>query len=128
MPTFIRIGSGKLQEALWAVWDKDKQEWYFSIADVIAVLLGGLPPIKTHCSVLAVDGLRAAIQNYEERRGLVKERVPLALACSPLHSSELAESAVSATMGAVGKGPLPPSATVTHPHHHLTVLVCLPAL
>ena len=38
--------------------------------------LGGLPPIKTHCSVLAVDGLRAAIQNYEERHGLVKEHVP----------------------------------------------------
>ena len=36
--------------------------------------LGGLPPIKTHCSVLAVDGLRAAIQNYEERHGLVKDR------------------------------------------------------
>lgn len=36
--------------------------------------LGGLPPIKTHCSVLAVDGLQEAIQNYEERNGLIKEK------------------------------------------------------
>jgi len=41
-----------------------------------AEVLGGLPPIKVHCSVLAVDGLHAAIQNYEERHGLIKERVP----------------------------------------------------
>ncbi len=38
--------------------------------------LGGLPPIKTHCSVLAVDGLRAAVQNYKERHGLITEREP----------------------------------------------------
>jgi nitrogen fixation NifU-like protein len=38
--------------------------------------LGGLPPIKTHCSVLAIDGLQAAIENYQERHGLIKEREP----------------------------------------------------
>ncbi len=59
------MAKGKtLEEAKKITWKQASEE------------LGGLPPIKTHCSVLAVDGLRAAIQNYEERHGLVTEREP----------------------------------------------------
>lgn len=35
--------------------------------DVVDVL-GGLPPIKMHCSVLAEDGLKAAIEDYKRRK------------------------------------------------------------
>jgi nitrogen fixation NifU-like protein len=38
--------------------------------------LGGLPPVKVHCAVLAVDALRTAIENYEHQHGLLKEKVP----------------------------------------------------
>lgn len=34
----------------------------------VAESLGGLPPIKMHCSNLAADALHAAIQDYYKRR------------------------------------------------------------
>jgi len=39
----------------------------------VAEALGGLPPIKIHCSVLAEDGIKAAIQDYKKKKGLLKE-------------------------------------------------------
>ena len=35
--------------------------------------LGGLPPVKVHCAVLAVDALKTAIENYEHKKGLNKD-------------------------------------------------------
>ncbi|HII79411.1 MAG TPA: DUF59 domain-containing protein [Methanosarcina sp.] len=59
------IARGKtLEEAKKITWKQASEE------------LGGLPPIKAHCSVLAVEGLRAAIRDYEEKHGLVTEKEP----------------------------------------------------
>jgi len=37
--------------------------------------LGGLPPVKVHCSVLAVDTLKKAIEDYEIKSGIKKKEV-----------------------------------------------------
>lgn len=34
----------------------------------VAEALGGLPEVKMHCSVLAADGLRAAIEDYHSKQ------------------------------------------------------------
>lgn len=36
---------------------------------MIAETLGGLPPSKVHCSVLAEKAIRAAVSDYQKRRG-----------------------------------------------------------
>jgi len=48
--------------------DEAKKLTFKRIADA----LGGLPPVKMHCAVLSIDGLRAAIRKYEEEHGLVE--------------------------------------------------------
>jgi len=35
----------------------------------VAEALGGLPPIKMHCSVLAEDALKSAIEDYLKKQG-----------------------------------------------------------
>ncbi|MBI2847242.1 MAG: Fe-S cluster assembly scaffold protein NifU [Chloroflexi bacterium] len=34
----------------------------------IAEALGGLPPVKMHCSVLAADALKSALEDYERKK------------------------------------------------------------
>lgn len=36
--------------------------------------LGGLPAVKVHCAVLAVDALQTAIENYENEHGMLTEK------------------------------------------------------
>lgn len=40
--------------------------------DSVIKSLGGLPKIKYHCSVLAVDALRNAIEDYESKKAVKK--------------------------------------------------------
>ena len=46
----------------------DELEQNFS-NDQIVEALGGLPPVKIHCSVLAHEALQAALEDYKKRKG-----------------------------------------------------------
>jgi nitrogen fixation NifU-like protein len=49
----------------------------FSNQEVVDAL-GGLPPVKIHCSVLAEEALKAAIEDYEAKQGAAEKAVPAA--------------------------------------------------
>ncbi len=52
------MAKGKTLEEAYSITNRD-----------VAEALGGLPPEKMHCSNLAADGIRAAIDDYRARRG-----------------------------------------------------------
>ena len=49
----------------------DELEKCFSNDDIVSAL-GGLPPVKIHCSVLAHEALSAALEDYKTRKGINK--------------------------------------------------------
>ncbi|MDR3063204.1 MAG: Fe-S cluster assembly scaffold protein NifU [Methanobrevibacter sp.] len=51
---------------------KTVEEGYEISRNQVAEALDGLPPVKMHCSNLAADGLKAAIENYWKQNGIDK--------------------------------------------------------
>lgn len=39
----------------------------------VAEALGGLPPVKMHCSNLAEEAIKSAIEDYQKKNGLIDE-------------------------------------------------------
>jgi nitrogen fixation NifU-like protein len=47
----------------------DELERSFTNDDIVDAL-GGLPPVKIHCSVLAHEALNAALEDYKRKKGI----------------------------------------------------------
>jgi nitrogen fixation NifU-like protein len=47
----------------------------------VAEALDGLPPVKMHCSNLAEEAIKAAIEDYKRKKGLITEEEYKELCC-----------------------------------------------
>lgn len=82
----IKVNDGKLEDIKWKtlgcgaaiatssvmtelVKGKTLEEALSLTRDKVADALDGLPPAKMHCSNLAADGLKAAIEDYLKKQG-----------------------------------------------------------
>lgn len=59
------IATSSLASEMVVGWDLERVEGL--TREAIAEAVGGLPPDKVHCSVLAADALRGAIDDYRSR-------------------------------------------------------------
>ena len=73
---------------------KLEEAWRVSWKEV-ADQLGGLPPIKYHCSMLAVGAVKRAIRSYCEKRGKKPPWLPEELTDEEKHALELERLAKS---------------------------------
>ena len=48
-------------------------------------MLGGLPPAKIHCSVLAEEAIKSAISDYYKRQGMDDKVVACSGCCHDCH-------------------------------------------
>ena len=72
---FITFGCGSAiaSSSLATEWIKDKSiDEAYTIQNVDIVEELSLPPVKIHCSVLAEDAIKGAIDDYRKKNGIVR--------------------------------------------------------